>query len=140
MLNKWVGMGRICNDLDLRKTQSGVSVCTFKIAVDRDFKTANGEKEADFISVVTWRNTADFVSKFMGKGRMVVVEGKLQSRKWIDKAGNNRVEWEIQADNVYFADSKQSNGGNNSNAVAAQETDNTGDFAEIEDDGGFLPF
>lgn len=141
-LNRWTGMGRIATDLELRKTQSGVSVCTFRIACERDFKNQNGEKEADFITIVAWRNTADFVSKYMGKGRMVAVEGKLQSRKWVDKNNQTRVEWEIQAENVYFADSKQSNGGSQSNGVAAQETADTGAlFDDIEEfNGRTLPF
>lgn len=141
-LNRWTGMGRIATDLELRKTPSGVSVCTFKIACERDFKNQNGEKEADFITIVAWRNTADFVSKYVGKGRMVVVEGKLQSRKWVDKNNQTRVEWEIQAENVYFADSKQSNGGSQSNGVATQETADTGAlFDDIEEfNGRTLPF
>lgn len=141
-LNRWTGMGRIATDLELRKTQSGVSVCTFRLACDRDFKNQNGEKEADFITIVAWRNTADFISKYMQKGRMVVVEGKLQSRKWVDKSNQNRVEWEIQAENVYFADSKQSNGGSQNKGVEAQETANTSvQFEDMEDfNEGSLPF
>ena len=138
MLNKIIVMGRIVNDIELKKTQSGVEVCSFKVACDRDFKSADGKKECDFIPVVAWRNTAVFVSRFMSKGRMVVVDGKLQSRQWTDKNNNKRTEWEIQADNVYFADSKQSNGSGQNNGVAAQETSNN-EFAEIEDDGD-IPF
>ena len=137
-LNRIIVMGRIVNDIELKKTQSGVEVCSFKVACDRDFKSADGKKECDFIPVVAWRNTAVFVSRFMSKGRMVVVDGKLQSRQWTDKNNNKRTEWEIQAENVYFADSKQSNGGGQNNVVAAQETANN-EFAEIEDDGE-LPF
>lgn len=137
-LNKIVVMGRIVNDIELKKTQSGVEVCSFKVACDRDFKSADGKKECDFIPVVAWRNTASFLAKYFGRGRMVVVDGKLQSRQWTDKNNNKRTEWEIQADNVYFADSKQSNGGGQSNGVVPQETDNN-EFTEIEDDGE-LPF
>lgn len=132
-LNKIIVMGRIVNDIELKKTQSGVEVCSFKVACDRDFKSADGKKECDFIPVVAWRNTASFLAKYFGKGRMVVVDGKLQSRQWTDKNNNRRTEWEIQAENVYFADSKQSNGGGQNNVVAAQETANN-EFAEIEDD------
>ena len=134
-LNKFIGMGRIANDIELKHTQSGVSVCTFKIACERDFKNADGKKECDFITVVAWRNTAEFVSKFMEKGRNVVVDGKLQSRQWTDKNNNKRTEWEIQAENIYFADSK-SNGGSQSNGVEPQENN---EFAEIEEDGE-IPF
>lgn len=138
-LNKFIGMGRIANDIELKHTNSGVPVCTFKIACERDFKNAYGKKECDFIPVVTWRNTAEFVRKFMEKGRNVVVDGKLQSRQWTDKNNNKRTELEIQADNVYFADSKQSNSSGQSNGVAAQETANN-EFAEIEEMSDDLPF
>ena len=137
-LNKIIVMGRIVNDIELKKTQSGVEVCSFKVACDRDFKSADGKKECDFIPVVAWRNTAVFVSRFMSKGRMVAVDGKLQSRQWTDKNNNKRTEWEIQAENVYFADSKQSNSGGQSNGVATQETDNN-EFTEIDEEGD-LPF
>jgi len=138
-LNKIIVMGRIVNDIELKKTQSGVEVCSFKVACDRDFKSADGKKECDFIPVVAWRNTAVFVSRFMSRGRMIVVDGKLQSRQWTDKNNNKRTEWEIQAENVYFADSKQNpNGGGQSNGVAAQETANN-EFAEI-DEMPDLPF
>lgn len=137
-LNKIIVMGRIVNDIELKKTQSGVEVCSFKVACDRDFKSADGKKECDFIPVVAWRNTAVLVSRFMSKGRMVVVDGKLQSRQWTDKNNNKRTEWEIQAENVYFADSKQSNGGSQSNGVEPQETANN-EFAEDEMMGD-LPF
>lgn len=137
-LNKIIVMGRIVNDIELKKTQSGVEVCSFKVACDRDFKSADGKKECDFIPVVAWRNTAVVVSRFMSKGRMVAVDGKLQSRQWTDKNNNKRTEWEIQAENVYFADSKQSNSGGQSNGVATQETDNN-EFTEIDEEGD-LPF
>lgn len=137
-LNKIIVMGRIVNDIELKKTQSGVEVCSFKIACDRDFKGADGKRECDFIPVVAWRNTASFLAKYFGKGRMVVVDGKLQSRQWTDKNNNKRTEWEIQAENVYFADSKQSNGDGQSNGVETKETPNS-EFTEIEDEGD-LPF
>lgn len=139
MLNKVICAGRIARDLELKRTQSGVAVCSFTIACDRDFKALDGSKETDWLNVVAWRNNAEYASKYGLKGRMVIVEGRLQSRKWTDKNGNNRESIEIQADNVYFADSKQSNGGNNSNGAVAQESDNTGDFSEI-DETGDLPF
>lgn len=105
-LNHIVLMGRMVKDPELKQTQSGVSVCNFTIAVDRDYKNGD-EKVADFVDCVVWRNSTDFVSKYMKKGRMVVVSGSLQSRKWQDKEGNNRTSWEVQAQNVYFADSKR---------------------------------
>lgn len=132
-LNKIIVMGRIVNDIELKKTQSGVEVCSFKVACDRDFKSADGKRECDFIPVVAWRNTAVVVSRFMSKGRMVAVDGKLQSRQWTDKNNNKRTEWEIQAENVYFADSKQSNSGIQSSGVANENTHNNVEFTEEDD-------
>ena len=111
MLNKIAVMGRLTRDPELRHTESGVAVCSFSVACDRDYKAENAEREADFIDVVVWRSTAVFVSKYFAKGRMAVVEGRLQSRKWTDKNGQNRVAWEIIADNVYFGDSKPKDAG-----------------------------
>ena len=125
MLNKIAVMGRLTRDPELRHTESGVAVCSFSVACDRDYKAENAEREADFIDVVVWRSTAEFVSKYFAKGRMAVVEGRLQSRKWTDKNGQNRVAWEIIADNVYFGDSKPKD-------VGASE----GDFTLPE---GFVP-
>lgn len=109
-LNRCLFMGRLTRDPELRKTQSGTSVTSFSIAVDRDFKNQNGEKETDFIDVVAWRSTAEFVAKYFTKGRMAIVEGKLQIRDWKDKDGNNRRSAEILADNIYFGDSKPTDG------------------------------
>ena len=111
MLNKIAVMGRLTRDPELRHTESGVAVCSFTVACDRDYKAENAEREVDFIDVVAWRSTAEFVSKYFAKGRMAVVEGRLQSRKWTDKNGQNRVAWEIIADNVYFGDSKPKDAG-----------------------------
>ena len=110
MLNKIVIMGRLTRDPELRRTQTGTAVTTFTLAVDRDFKSQSGEREADFIDCVAWRNSAEFVTRYFTKGRMAVVEGRLQSRKWQDKDGNNRTSWEIQTDNIYFGDSQRREG------------------------------
>ena len=108
MLNHIVIMGRLTRDPELRRTGSGIAVASFSVAVDRDFgKNENGEKETDFIDCVAWRNTAEFVSKYVTKGRMVAVSGRLQIRSWTDKDGNKRRSAEIVADNVYFADSRR---------------------------------
>ena len=110
MLNHIVLMGRLTRDPELRRTGSGVAVATFSLAVDRDFgSSATGEKETDFIDIVAWRNTAEFVSKYFTKGRMAVVSGRLQIRNWNDKDGNKRRSAEVVADNVYFGDSKRDN-------------------------------
>ena len=134
MLNRIIVMGRMTRDPELRRTGSGTAVVSFSLAVDRDFKSQSGEKETDFIDVVAWRNTAEFVSKYFSKGRMAVVEGRLQLRDWTDKDGNKRRTAEIVADSVYFGDSKRDGGDNSGYAPAP-----SGGFAEIEDDGN-LPF
>lgn len=107
MLNKWEGMGRLTSDPELRRTPSGTAVVSFTIAVDRDFKGKNKEQETDFINIVAWRQTAEFVSKYFTKGRMAVVEGRLQIREYTNKDGQKRRATEIVADNVYFGDSKR---------------------------------
>ena len=107
MLNRIVLMGRLTRDPELRKTQSDTPVCSFSLAVDRDYKKDGEKKETDFIDIVAWRATAEFVSKFFTKGRMAVVEGRLQIRDWTDKEGNKRRSAEVIADNVYFGDSSR---------------------------------
>ena len=114
MLNKWEGMGRLTKDPELRRTPSGTAVATFSIAVDRDFKGKDGERETDFIDIVAWRQTAEFVSKHFTKGRMAVVEGRLQIRDYTNKDGQKRRVAEIVADNIYFGDSKRDNDGEGS--------------------------
>lgn len=115
MLNHIVLMGRLTRDPELRRTGSGIAVASFSLAVDRDFGSSanNGEKETDFIDIVAWRNTAEFVSKYFTKGRMAVVSGRLQIRNWTDKEGNKRRSAEVVADNVYFGDSKRDAAGDN---------------------------
>ena len=142
MLNKIFIMGRLTRDPELRRTQNGTAVTSFTLAVDRDFKNADGTKDTDFIDVVAWRNTAEFVSKYFGKGRMAVVEGRLQLRDWTDKDGNKRRNAEVLADNIYFGDSKKegdSSGGYKAAGKAVDVEPEAGDFAEVEDDGD-LPF
>ena len=116
MLNKIFIMGRLTRDPELRRTQNGTAVTSFTLAVDRDFKNADGTKDTDFIDVVAWRNTAEFVSKYFSKGRMAVVSGRLQIRNWEDKDGNKRKTAEIVAESVYFGDSKRD--GQNASAAA----------------------
>ena len=112
MLNHIVIMGRLARDPELRHTQSGTPVASFRLAVDRDFKDKNtGERATDWIDVVAWRGTGEFVSRYFSKGRMAVVEGRLQIREWTDKEGNRRTTAEVVADNVYFGDSKRDGDG-----------------------------
>ena len=128
MLNKIVVMGRLTRDPELRRTPTGTAVTSFTIACDRDFKDKQtGEKETDFLDVTVWRSTAEFVSKFFAKGRMAVVEGRLQIRDWTDKDGNKRRTAEIVADNVYFGDSKSESGMQRTQSSSFEETDDYGD-------------
>jgi len=130
-------MGRLTRDPELRKTSAGTPVASFTLAVDRDYKGQNGEKETDFIDVVAWRGTGEFVSKYFTKGRMAVVEGRLQIRDWTDKNGGKRRSAEVIAENVYFGDSKR-----DVSDSGTQAPNQGGDFREITDDEeqGELPF
>ena len=150
MLNHIVLMGRLTRDPELRRTGSGIAVASFTLAVDRDFGPKDGsEKETDFIDIVAWRSTAEFVSRFFTKGRMAVVSGRLQMRKWTDKEGNKRTTAEVVADNVYFGDSKRdgaapAQGGFDQRYAPAPTTFSgavpTSDFSMLEDGDDELPF
>lgn len=154
MLNHIVVMGRLTRDPELRHTQSGTAVASFSVACERDFKNKEtGERETDFIDCVAWRSTGEFVSKYLSKGRMAVVEGRLQIRDWTDKEGNKRRSAEIIASSVYFADSKKADGqGTSGKDVQKSKKDDdfelpgdfgtggSSDFAEFPDDDGDLPF
>lgn len=146
MLNKIVLMGRMVADPELRRTGSGTPVASFTLAVDRDFADKqSGEKETDFIDIVAWRSTADFVSKYFSKGRMAVVSGRLQIRNWTDKDGNKRRTAEVIAESVYFGDSKKDDSTmqaqNYGNGVGHYATPApASDFATLNDDDAELPF
>lgn len=138
MLNKWVGMGRLVHSPELRNTQSGKNVASFSIACERDYKDQSGDRGTDFIDVVAWGNTAVFVSKYLTKGRMVVIEGRWQMRDYTDRNGNKRRAWEVLASSVYFADSPKK--ADSVDAPDRPATPAPGSFTEIEDDDGQLPF
>lgn len=159
MLNRVTIMGRLTRDPELRHTQSGNAVTSFSLAVERDFKGQDGEKVTDFIDVVAWRNTAEFVNRYFTKGRMMVVDGRLQSRKWEDRDGNRRTSIEVVADNCYFGDSKKESSGPppaeqypsaggygdpgyGGYASGGYSAGSYGDnqFHELEEDDGELPF
>ena len=163
MLNHITIMGRLTRDPELRRTGSGIAVASFTVAVDRDFGNRDGgERETDFIDCVAWRQTGEFVSKYFTKGSMIVVSGRLQIRSWNDKEGNKRRTAEVVADNVYFGESKRSEGngsyggntyggnnygGNTYNAPApsyggysAPASAPASDFAMLDDDDAQLPF
>ena len=161
MLNHITIMGRLTRDPELRSTQSGVSVTSFTVAVDRDFGGRDGgERQTDFIDCVAWRQTGEVVSKYFHKGSMIVVSGRLQSRKWQDRDGNNRTNWEVVADNVYFGESRRdsesngSYGSYDSNRGGYDSNRGSGSydssprssapapsaFSELDDGDGELPF
>ena len=159
MLNHIVIMGRLTRDPELRTTQAGVSVTSFTVAVDRDFGGRDGgERQTDFIDCVAWRSTGEFVSRYFHKGSMIVVSGRLQSRKWQDREGNNRVNWEINADNVYFGESRRDSDANRGDNYSGNYSSNSGNsyggydsgrstapapsntFVELDDGDGELPF
>ena len=167
MLNKIFLHGRLVADPEMRHTPSGVAVTSFRLAVDRDFKDREtGEKKADFINIVAWRNTAEFVSRYFTKGRMAVVDGRLQMRDYTDRDGNKRTAAEVVAENVYFGDSRRDaegggsyggygggySGGYTAPAPSAPASSAApvpppaypasagGQFAELDDDDGELPF
>ena len=158
MLNHIVVMGRLTRDPELRYTQSQVPVVSFTVAVDRDFTSRDsGERQTDFVDCVAWRSTGEFVNKYFRKGSMIIVSGRLQSRKYQDRDGNNRTAWEISAENVHFGESRrrEDDGGSypadRSSADRGSYSSDRGgysrpnsapsSFAEIEDgNDGELPF
>ena len=154
MLNVVVLMGRLVRDPELKTTQSGNSVCTFSIAVDRSYTAKDEERKADFFTITAWRKTAEFICKYFQKGSLIAIEGSLQTRQYQDKSGNNRTATEVLASRVSFAGSKASNGASvqssgqqtenyAQNANASQNEPQTAsgsdDFSVI-DDGDDLPF
>ena len=165
MLNHITIMGRLVRDPELRRTGTGVAVASFRVAVDRDYAPKDGgERKADFIDCVAWRQTGEFISKYFTKGRMIIVDGRLEMRDWTDKDGNKRTSAEVVVANAYFGDSKRDNDGGNSsyggnayggnsyganayNAPApsyggysAPASAPASDFAMLEDDDAQLPF
>ena len=156
MLNHITLMGRLVRDPELRRTSSGIAVASFRIAVDRDYAPKDGgERKADFIDCVAWRSTGEFISKYFSRGRMIVVDGRLEMRDWTDKDGNKRTSAEVIVDNAYFGDSKRdSDSGNSYGSYAAPAAPAApagfggyaapaapaSDFAMLEDDDAQLPF
>lgn len=125
MLNNVVIMGRLCKDVEMRRTQNGTPVASFTLAVDRDFN----REETDFVPVVAWKATAEFVEKYFSKGMMAIVAGRLQFREWTNKDGDRRKAAEVVADRVYFGEAKI----NTQNPTVA-------DFADLDDDESGVPF
>lgn len=141
MLNKIIVMGRCAADPEMRMTPSGVPVTSVTLAVDRDFKDKNGNKETDWIEVVAWRETAKFLADYFSKGSMAVVSGRLQIRSWTDKDGNKRKTAEVVADSVYFGESKNDRGNHNNAYTGFVKAESVpGAFAPIAEDDDQLPF
>ena len=153
MLNVAIVMGRLVADPELRHTPNNVAVTSFTVAVDRSYVKSGAERQADFIDIVAWRNTAEFVCKYFRKGQMIALQGSIQTRSYTDSQGIKRKAFEIVADNVHFADTKRDNTGNNNfnsyneqprqempqSPAPAYTSGNTGDFEEIITDDD-LPF
>ena len=143
MLNKAILIGRLTADPELKTTPNGISVCSFTIAVDRGYVKAGAQRQTDFIDIVSWRQTAEFVSKYFSKGRLIAVEGSIQTRSYTDNAGNKRKVFEVVADSVHFCDSKNSNNTSNNNfasqPISTFSNGDVGDFEETTDDND-LPF
>lgn len=149
MLNCAVIMGRLTADPELRTTNTGLSVTSFTVAVDRSYVRAGEDRQADFINVVAWRGTADFVTRYFRKGSMIAIQGSIQTRNYEDKQGVKRTAFEIVADNVSFCGSKSETGNQNavptvtattpSSPAPSFSTADSGDFEMIEGDEE-LPF
>ena len=146
MLNTTIIQGRLTRDPELRYTQSNVAVVSFSLAVERNVKSNSGTREADFIDVTAWRQTAEFASKYFSKGSMAIVQGRLQQRRWQDKDGNNRSSFEVVADSIYFGGAKTSDGSetrsrNTDAPTTAERVDySTGELYDIPEEDGELPF
>lgn len=142
MLNVVAVMGRLARDPEMRQTTTGKNVVSFSIACDRGLKDANGQSQADWLNIVAWDKTAEFICRYFQKGQLIIIDGRLQSRSYQDKSGQNRTATEIVAQNVNFAGSKENTHTAQSTAQSATPTLSHGsgdDYAEIEDNGD-LPF
>ena len=131
MLNSVCLMGRLTADPELKSTQLGVSVCNFRIAVDRTYTPKGQEKQTDFINIITWRSTAEFVSRYFRKGQLVAVQGSIQRGQYTERDGNNRTAFDVVADNVFFAEKKAESGETKQGAGYDHSPDIQGDFEEI---------
>lgn len=137
-MNKIILAGRLARDPELKTTNAGTEVCNFTVAVDRRFSAKGEEKQADFIDCTAWGKSGVFVSTYFHKGDGITLDGRMESRKWADKDGNNRISWNVICDNVEFPLGK-SGGGNSSNTYQGESAETAPSFTEIEDDGD-LPF
>lgn len=139
MFNTVILTGRLTADPELKTTANGVSVTSFTIAVQRKYKQGE-ESQADFINIVAWRQTAEFITKYFHKGSMIGIEGSIQTRKYQDKDGNNRVAFEVIANNVQFVESKKASSDASPASDLSQQVDNNADFVQVDIEDGDLPF
>lgn len=139
MLNVVALMGRLVADPQLRQTTTGKNVASFRVAVDRGRKDANGQNQADFFDIVAWDKSAEFVCRYFQKGSLIAVEGRLQSRNYQDKSGNNRNAVEVVVNNVSFAGNKDAQSQNVANRAVSAPVAANNEYEPIEDDGD-LPF
>jgi single-strand DNA-binding protein len=142
MINRVVLVGRLAKDPELRYTTNGTAVTTFSVAVDRRFANQNGEREADFINIVTWQKLAEICANYLAKGRQVAIEGRIQTRSYDDKNGNRRWVTEVVAENVEFLgsrDNNQSNNNNNNNNIN-KSSNGFDDFSSDFGDDIDVPF
>lgn len=149
MFNKAILVGRLTADPELKQTPNGISVTSFSIAVNRAFTPKGGERQADFIDIVAWRQTAEFICRYFAKGKAILIEGSIQTRTYVDKNGQNRRAWEVVADSAHFVESKNAVPGGNPTPLPgdsaapplapAYSSGSVEDFADIDDDGD-LPF
>ena len=140
MINNVVLMGRICQDLELRTTVSGVSVTSFNIAVERNYQKQGEEKQTDFLTVVCWKGTADFVTRYFRKGSMIAVQGSIQTRQYEDKQGNKRTAVEVVADTVSFCGSKAEQSNSAPSFPPVTPSTNIAMSVEDDDDDDDMPF
>lgn len=149
MYNRAILVGRLGADPELRQTPNGVSVTNFSIAVNRPYTGKDGSRETDWLDIVAWRQTAEFICRYFTKGQPILVEGSIQTRQYTDKNGTERRVWEVVADNARFVQGKSEDSQTSSQAAQSKpqpnntpaEPEQTGldDFAEVDDDGD-LPF
>lgn len=136
-------VGRLTADPELKKTPNGTNVCSFSVAVDRSYTDANGDRQADFINCVAWRQTAEFIANYFRKGQRIGLNGSIQTRQYQDKdTGKNRTAFEVVINNTYFVESKKAEEPQNNPYLPPVQTSKAQleDFSDIRDDDGDLPF
>ncbi|MCM1055613.1 MAG: single-stranded DNA-binding protein [Bacteroides sp.] len=144
MFNKAILMGRICNDLELKTTPNGISVLSFRIAVDRNYQAKGEEKKVDFFNIVAWRTTAEFISKYFSKGKMILADGELQTRQYVDKNGSTQNVVELIVSSAHFTGEKKADSDvaptNTAPQTSPSSNPNKDSFVEVEASDDDYPF